>query len=179
MLFHHKNTWWRCRKEGPNSGKNWNFHAKRALFTRNSIRNRSYFFLWPHDISRAVGEDRECKVIFVFATGPHNLDFWSKSMQKSFILFVFYRKSFDFAYEIHRFEWPHFRDIAAPKSDSRFKGKMTFHSRFFPTAPLMSGGHRKLYERCRIEFRVKRASFAWKFQFFPESGPSFRQRHHM
>ena len=55
---------------------------------------------------------------------------------------------------------PHFRDIAAPKSCSRFKGKMTFHSRFFPTAPLMSGGHRKVYERSRIVTRVKPAPFA-------------------
>ena len=46
---------------------------------------------------------------------------------------------------------PHFRDIAAPKSCSRFKGKMTFHSRSSPTAPLMSGAHRKCYERSRFD----------------------------
>ena len=57
------------------------------------------------------------------------------------------------------FRDPHFRDIAAPKSDSHFKGKMTFHSRFFPTAPLMSGGHRKVYERSRIESGVGLGTF--------------------
>ena len=45
------------------------------------------------------------------------------------------------------FSDPHFRDIAAPKNGPRFNGKMTFHKRFSPTAPGMSGADRKLYER--------------------------------
>ena len=46
------------------------------------------------------------------------------------------------------------------------KIKMTFHARFSPTAPLMSGGHRKKYEPSRFDIWVIWRSGTWQIWNF-------------
>ena len=171
-------TWWHCSIDVPNSGIILFFYVKRALFGTRPIRNRSQSFLTTPNVKWAIGKDRGSFLHFLFATACHMCKTscpkvgplhycvlpYSNWDLGYFAVFVISIGKYTVLVKVSA---PHGGDPTFGQEVLHLRGavakrKTVNHSRFSPTAPVMSGDERKRRERSQIGQTQKRARFAWK-----------------